>query len=323
MGESLVQIVTTVTPVFALIALGWVCARTRYLSPAAGDGLADYVVRVAVPLLLFRTLASEPLPGAGALAIWTTYFAAIAAVWALGTLAARHLYGRDRRTGVVAGVSTSYANLVLLGIPFVERVFGPEGLQVLLLVIAVHLPVMMLLSTVLMERAVEGDAAAGVDGVVRPPPGSAMVRVARAVLANPLIVGILAGLAWRATGLGLPGLATQLLDYVARTTGPVALVALGLSLVRYGVAGDRFAAGTIAALALIVQPALVLAFGSGLALPERTLAVLTLCAALPTGINAWLIATHFKVAQGLSGSVIALACLGSFVTLPLWLYLVS
>ena len=325
MLDQATAIAGIVAPIFALIVLGFAAGRSGYLKAATGEGLADYVFRVAIPLLLFRTLATEPLPAAGALSLWGAYFGAIAVVWIVANLLVTRAFGRDRRAGVIAGVSAGFSNLVLLGIPLIERAFGADGLQVLFLIIAVHLPVMMVASTVLMERAVEADARAGVAGVTRPARGSSLARMARSVLLNPLVVGILAGLAWRATGLpisgpGLAALPAQVIDFIGRTTGPVALVALGLSMVRYSIAGNAWPAAAMAALALVVQPAAALALGTLAGLSGQVLTVVVLCAAMPTGVNAWLIASHFRVAQGLAGNAIALAFLGSFVTLPAWLF---
>ncbi|TIN49796.1 MAG: AEC family transporter, partial [Mesorhizobium sp.] len=60
----------------------------------------------------------------------------------------------------------------------------------------------------------------------------------RRLFMNPLIIGILAGLAWRITGAPLPDVAMRLVDALADTAGPVALFAMGLSLRRFGISGN-------------------------------------------------------------------------------------
>lgn len=46
-----------VLPIFVLILTGWLIVRLGYLKPAVGEALGDFVFRVAVPVLLFRTIA--------------------------------------------------------------------------------------------------------------------------------------------------------------------------------------------------------------------------------------------------------------------------
>src|SRR5690606_16842840 len=75
----------------------------------------------------------------------------IALTWAAGHIVMTHLFGRNARVGVVGGVSSAFSNLVLLGIPFTLGVFGQPGVDVLSLLVAVHLPVMMMASIILFE----------------------------------------------------------------------------------------------------------------------------------------------------------------------------
>ncbi|TIT58808.1 MAG: AEC family transporter, partial [Mesorhizobium sp.] len=45
----------TVLFVFSLVALGYLAGFTGYLRPASGEGISDFAVSVAMPLLLFQT----------------------------------------------------------------------------------------------------------------------------------------------------------------------------------------------------------------------------------------------------------------------------
>ncbi len=62
---------------------------------------------------------------------------------------------------MIAGISAAFANTVMVGIPLVSSVLGPEGLLPLVLLISVHLPVMTIVIAVLMERAAAADGANG------------------------------------------------------------------------------------------------------------------------------------------------------------------
>jgi len=316
------QIIEIVVPVFAMIALGYAVARLSYLSSAAGDGIADFVFKVAVPLLLFRSL-SQPDPAVssgilGSLPFLFSYFAGVAVAWALAMGMIAKLFGRGLRASVIGGVAASFSNLVLLGIPLIERAFGAQGLHILFTLIAVHLIIMMSVSTLLIEYAADHDGASQTDFV----PLVILRRVLTNLVVNPIVIGIVAGLLFRFTGFEMPALAATTMDAIGKTTGPLALFALGMGLIKYGIAGNVLPAGLITALSLVVQPFVVYALGAWvLHLPPLTLQVAVLAAACPTGVNAYLFAMYFGVAQGLSTNAIVLALLGSVVTLPLWLAL--
>ncbi len=44
--------------------------------------------------------------------------------WTIGHLAATLGFGRDARMGVLAGVSSAFANTVFIGLPLVSRLVG-------------------------------------------------------------------------------------------------------------------------------------------------------------------------------------------------------
>ena len=76
------------------------------------------------------------------------------------------------------------------------------------------------------------------------------------------------------------------------------------------------------ALSLLAMPATLFVIQmTFLPLPPLWFKVAVLIAACPTGVNAYLFATYFKVAEGLSSSVIVLSLLGSIITIPIWLAL--
>jgi len=208
----------------------------------------------------------------------------------------------------------------LLGIPLVELAYGTEGLQILFFLVALHLPIMMTISTFLMEHAVRAD------GVEQSPINFLAIgkTLLKNLLLNPIIIGIIVGVIWRFSGFGVGGLSGQVMDLLARTTGPLALFSLGMGLIKYGIKGNLVPAFGLAALSLIAMPGLVYFVGTQvLPLPPLWLKVGVLAASCPTGVNAYLFAKYFKIAQGLATNSIVLSLLGSIVTIPFWLSVVA
>ncbi|MGE0501864.1 MAG: AEC family transporter [Rhizobiaceae bacterium] len=300
----------TILFVFGMVAFGYLAGWTGYLKVETGDALSTFAVGVALPLLLFRTMAGADFHGAAPWALWGTYFTAVAIAWTAGHLTTTRIFGRDSQAGVVGGVATAFSNLVLLGIPFTLSIFGQAGFETLSLLIGVHLPVMILASMILFE----------VFGPKRPDhPASAVVAdfISR-IVRNPLIVGILGGLAWRFLGLPLSGLFERFVDSLADVAGPVALFAMGLGLRKFGISGNVRPAFTLSLLKLMLMPAVALAVAWAVGLPPLTAKVVVAAAALPSGVNSYLIAMQLGTGQALASNQMTIATAMAAVTTALW-----
>ncbi|TGQ39656.1 MULTISPECIES: AEC family transporter [unclassified Mesorhizobium] len=307
-------LIETVLFVFGLVALGYLAGLTGYLKAEAGEAIAEFAVGVAMPLLLFRTMVNADFHGAAPWSFWGAYFAAAAVTWAAGHLVITRVFGRDARAGVVGGVSSAFSNLVLLGIPFVLGTFGPNGFEVLSLLVSVHLPTMIMASIILFEIFGRGDEHVHPLRIIR--------SFFRKMFSNPLIVGIMAGWVWRVTGLPLPALAVRLVDALADTAGPVALFAMGLGLRRFGISGNVRPALALSTLKLLLMPAVALGLVWLFGLPPLSAKVAVVAAALPSGVNSYLIATQFGTGQALASNQMTIATACAVVTTAFWLTVV-
>jgi predicted permease len=243
-----------VLPVFGLIAIGYAVAGLRLLRQQSGEALADFVFAVAIPLLIFRTLALADFSGASPWLMWIPFFAVFALNWVLGDILIRRVFRRDARAGLVGGISSAYGNTVLLGIPLTLAAYGGDGAVPMALIVAVHLPVMMVVSSVLIERALRRDGVS--EGHLEAKTRARKVLVT--LVRSPIIIGMLGGALWRALGLPFTGLPAVLVGRLADIASTLALFAMGMGLWRYGVRGNIRAGLLLSTLKLLVQPALVL-----------------------------------------------------------------
>ena len=307
-----------VAPVFVLVGLGWAVATFGILSRETGDGLVAFVFTIAAPVLLARTLATGPAFDTGVLRLYAAYFGGVAVVWTFAALTVGRAWGRGARTGMIAGVGAGFSNIVLMGIPTIALAYGKPGSDVLFLLLAVHMPIMVAAATFHMEFALRAD------GVEAAPVSLVATSrsIARSLSRNPLVIGIAVGALWRVSGLPFTGLPERVAGLLGNAAGPVALFALGMSMVKYKVRGEIGPAVLVAALSLLALPALVWTFGTALDLPPLWLNVAVIAATMPTGVNAYLFASYFKVAEGLAANAIVVATAGALVSAPLWLWLI-
>ena len=313
------ETLSIVVSIFGLIGLGYAAARSGLLSAAAGDGLADFVFKLPIPLLLFETLATTDFHGVSPWRVWAAYFLPFAIVWAISHQMVRRVFGRDERAGIVGGMSAAYSNSVLLGVPLILAAYGESGIVFAIVIISVHTPLMMLAGILLNERALaaSGDAARAASR------RDALRRLAHMLAVNPLVIGIVAGLLWRLAGLDIPGVASAVIDPLTRSAGPLALFASGMALVKFGIARQIAPAIAISALKLLLLPALVFAAASAIGLPPLGIAVVTLIAACPTGVNAFLIASRLGTGEALASNTLLISTAAGVVTVSLWLVAVK
>lgn len=301
-----------ILPVFGLIGLGYAAAWTGLFKPAVGDGLASFVFTLAIPVLLFRTLATIEFGDVSPLPLFASYFTGVALVWLAADLLTRRVFGRDGLAGIVAGFSAGFSNMVLLGIPLALVAFGPERTLPIFLIVSVQLPLTFSAAVILGgRRRGQGDGADAA-GTLR--------TIGRDLLRNPIVIGIVLGGAWGVADLPLGGPFLDLIDNLSLAAVPCALFAMGMGLRRYGLAGNLTLAAILSVLKLVALPGLFYLLATRVfALPDDWVLVATVGAACPSGINAWLLATHFGTGQAISASTITLTAAASVITMSGWL----
>lgn len=290
-------------PVFALIAMGAAAVRLRWMEAAALKGMNDFVFYLAMPCLLFRSMVTAPplrlLDVAGSFIVGAVLLFAVAAV-----LSRRVFRARLATAGVFA-LNAVFGNTVMLGVPIVDSAFGAEGVAYLLAVVAFHSGLLLPLATVLIETdAAQGRGAWAVIRATIP----GLVR-------NPVVVVIVAALAWRVTGLGLAGPVERLMVLLGAAGPPLALFCLGASLPKpegwKGLGEIALACG----LKLVAMPALVAGLAWLAGVRGTAFAVVVLAAAMPTGANAFMLARRFGTMMEASATTVVVSTALSLVSL--------
>jgi malonate transporter len=314
----MLDVAQNVLPVFLMIFIGWLIVATQYLKPEAGIALSEFVFKLAVPVLIFRTLAQAEFRGAFPVRLWIAYFSGVAVTWTVGHLVASKLFHADQRTATVTGVSSAFANTVFVGLPLVERTVGNEGLVAISILIAIHLPVMMIASSLLIERAERRDIGKAPVGWFE------LLRYLGLNLSrNPLVFGVLGGLALNLSGISLTGVPKLVADQLSAIAGPAALVSLGMAMRRYGTGGNMKMASVATVLKLFLLPFCVMIFSHLLSLSADWQAALVLTAAVPTGVNAWLIAAQFRTAESLAATTITTTTALGVVSVMFWAWVMG
>ena len=311
--------------IFIAVALGYAAGRMRWLGQP-GEGadpartLANIAFYIFVPALLFRTTARldfAHLPWAVIVAYYAPVLVVLLAVYAWQRARSAHRALPPAGPSVRA-IGATFGNSVQVGIPMAAALFGEVGLGIHIALASLHALVLLSVLTTLVEL----DLARAPSGDDRPAPSLARTLqvTARNTIVHPVVLPVVAGLAWNVTGAGLPAVADEALQLLGSAVVPLCLVLIGVSLAYYGMPGAVRGAVAISVLKLLVQPAVVLVvahFGFGLAgLP---LAVVVMMAALPVGSNALIFSQRYATLEAEATTAIVLSTLAFVVTAPLWL----
>ncbi|MGH6924751.1 MAG: AEC family transporter [Propylenella sp.] len=306
------EIASVILPVFGLIGVGYVVAWLRLLPNVTATVLSQFVFVVAVPFLMFRTMVAADFANASPWRLWFSYFVAMAIAWGAGTLTVRALHPSEDAPHVIGGFSAAYSNSVMIGIPLIMTAYGEEAIVALLILVAVHLPIAMTVGTLLMGRADRKGSDADKLTVAR--------EVGGTLATNPVLIGVVAALLWRSTGMPVPDPLAWIVGRLAEVAGPVALFAVGMSIRERGLAGEWPSAAFLSTIKLAVMPTIAFVLAFYLApIPVVWAKAIVLAAACPTGIYAFVAASRFRSGEALSSATILMSTIAAVATVSFWL----
>ncbi len=308
-------VLTTVAPIFGLIALGFAAAHFKWLSRSAGNGLAEFTFLVAMPALLFRTIVTSSMGSTQPLVLLSAYFASVTLIWAAATIASLHFLRRPKAEGAVFAMTASYGNIVLLGIPIALAAYGDRAAPTAAIIVSVHVATLWLVACVHLALA-EGTSSGSSASLAR--------DVATEFVRNPIVVAIVLAALWRAGGFGLHVTVDRAMALLTQASVPCALFAVGFTLAGFRIVGEMRTLAVSCALKNLALPliAWVLTFHV-FALPPLSATVITLFAAMPTGTATFLFASQNGIAVETTSASVALSTAVSMLTLPIVLLLLG
>ena len=254
----------------------------------------------AVPALAYRTLAELELAGATVSRLLAGYAGYLVLAAALAALVGRRWTPVRRRALVGTSVLPNAANVNL---PVALFAFGAAGLERALVLYVATALLMFTLGPSLVGRP------------------TSLTRALRTVLGFPVLWAALLGLLVNGTGATPPPAIARAVGLLADAAIPMVLLTLGVQLVRARRWRPNVAASIAVGLKLAVGPLLAAAAGVVVGLQGLDLAVLVVIGAMPTAVNAAMLAVEFGGDAALVGDAVVAGTALSLVTLPVVLTL--
>jgi predicted permease len=292
----------------ACFALGIILRRSGRLPDNAASALNGFVVHISLPALTLTYVHSLELRTSlilPALMPWVMFGIGCGFFW----LAAK-AFGFSRGTTGALTLTGGLANTSFVGLPMIDAFYGPEYLGLGILID--QLGSYFVLSTL-------GILVASLYSPGRSINAKAVVR--KIALFVPFQAFVLALLLMP---FEFPTWVDDLLKRLGATLVPIALVSVGYQLQLSYVRGKAYALTVGLAFKLVVGPALILLLFAGpLRSDWQVLSVTVFEAAMGPMIGASIVAMDHDLDPPLVTLLVGIGIPVSFLTLPLWWYLLS
>lgn len=310
----MLSILAVIAPIFALIALGYVAVRQR-LYPADGvKALIAFVNNFATPCLLFYSIGTSDFRAAFNIGIIGPYYLGAFVCFALGILVARRVFRNRPGESVSVGFSGTFTNTVLVGLPLMTRAYGEGALPVTLSIIGLHGAILLTLGMVTMELTRR-------DGQ---PLGPTLVLAVRRVGSNPLIWGILGGIAVSLLGIELIEPVAAFFRIIGQAVVPAALFGIGGALNEFKLSDNWKQALVASLIKLIIHPAIayvLMIFVFHVPMDIARYGILL--SSMPAGINIYVFATFYDRGVSVAANTILISTVLSAFTITGWLFVLS
>lgn len=294
-------------PIFIIIVIGGLLQRIGLLNEGFTSVADKFVFKVALPVQLFRDIAEMDIrsdfSGKFVLFCMAATTCMFAATWLLG-----QLFLKDKSMVGAFAQAAARGSAAILGIAFVENIYGSSGMTPMMIVAAV--PLFNIYSVIILTVT----SAQGKFDL------ALVKKLLKGVITNPIILGIAAGMVWSLAGLPMPVLLSKSVGYIASTATPLALLVLGATF--KGREALQKIGPTLAAafLKLVAIPAAIFPVAIHMGFRGSELVAIMIMLASPTTVTCYIMAKNMGGDDTLSASVVMTATLLSSVTLTLWVF---
>lgn len=298
------MLIFTIWPLFALICLGFVLARTGFPEPGFWPAAERINYFVMFPALLVTSLSDAPVRDPAILRLGGAAIATIC-IAAAGLILVRRL-----RPMPAARFGPSLQGVVrfntYLGLAITASLAGTEGLERAAVYLAVSVPLVNVLSIMALTDA-----------------GSTAGSLLRPVVRNPLILACAAGIVIALTGAGLPFGLGRFLGLVAQASLPLGLLCVGAALQPAALKQDLPMLAGVGALRVLAMPVLAALVGRLFGLSGVEAMVLVIFSAIPTAPTAYVLTRQLNGDGTFMAGLVTLQTLVAVVTIPLVLMLLG
>ncbi len=302
-------------PIFLIMVLGWFLMRIGLFNKEFTKVADKYVFKVALPVLLFKDIATADIRSDFNLTfclfcmITTTIM--FLAIWGLS-----YLLIKDKTQVGAFAQASSRGSAAVLGIAFINNIYGNSGMAPLMIVSAV--PLYNILSVIILTFSADlGKESKGQSNAAN------IKKACINVMKNPIIIGIFLGLPFSILEINIPQIPLKAITNIAQTATPIALLVVGAGF-EGAKAIKKIKLTTIATfIKLVLLPLIFFPFAIAFGFRGSELVAILVMLGSPTTVTCYIMAKNMGNDEVLSSSVVVMATLMSSITLTGWIYVLK
>lgn len=311
--ENLLFCLNATVPVFMLMILGFFFRRIRLFNDAFVSQANKFVFTIALPVLVFRDLATTDFISA-----WDTSFVLFCfGVTLLCILLAffLSLFFRKKYSQGEFIQAAYRSSAALLGIALIQNIYGDSGMAPLMIIGSV--PLYNIMAVVVLEffKPDQGNKK-GFDKKL-------IFYTLKGILTNPILIGIFLGILWSILRVPMPKMLDKTLTHVSNLATPLGLMAMGATFDIKRAFGCLQPALLCTFMKLIGFVSLFLPLALALGFRNSQIIAILIMLGSATTVSCFVMAKNMGHDGVLSSSVVMLTTFFSAFTITFWLFLLK
>lgn len=304
--ENLIFSLNATIPIFLMMLLGMLFRKLGWMDEVFAAKMNKFVFLVPLPVLLFEQLATVDFSEVWDIKFILFCFVVTAISITISTLIS--LLWKDRSVKGEFIQATYRSSAALLGIAFIQNIYGTAGMAPLMIIGSV--PLYNIMAVVVLSVFKPGNNSFD----------KALVKkTLKGIATNPIIIGIVAGFVWSALKLSMPSILHKTVSSIGATATPMGLMSMGATF-EMKKATSKMKPTLVAVFmklvgfcAVFLPVAAVLGFRN-----EELIAILVMLGSATT-VSCFVMARNMGHEGTLSSGVIMMTTLLSAFTLTMWL----
>lgn len=308
--ENLMFSLNATVPIFLLMLLGLFFRKINWIDDTFASKMNRFVFQVPLPLLVFKDLATVHFHEVWNLRfVGFCFFVTIASISLVALLS---FLWKDRS---IQGefIQASYrSSAALLGIAFIQNIYGNAGMASMMIIGSVPLYNMMAVIVLSLFSPEEKK----IDVAL-------IKKTLKGIVTNPILIGIAMGILWSVLSLPFTGIIEKTVTSIASISSPMGLMAMGATFDLKKAFQKMKPAVTAAIIKLVGFVALFLPLAVKMGFREKELIAILVMLGSATTVSAYVMAKNMGHEGTLSSSTVMLTTMFSAFTLTTWLYILK
>ena len=304
--ENLIFSLNATIPIFLMMLLGMLFRKLGWMDEVFAAKMNKFVFLVPLPVLLFEQLATVDFSEVWDIKFILFCFVVTAISITISTLIS--LLWKDRSIKGEFIQATYRSSAALLGIAFIQNIYGTVGMAPLMIIGSV--PLYNIMAVVVLSVFKPGNNSFD----------KALVKkTLKGIATNPIIIGIVAGFVWSALKLPMPLILHKTVSSIGATATPMGLMSMGATFEMKKATSKMKPTLVAVFMKLIGFCAIFLPVAAMLGFRNEQLIAILVMLGSATTVSSFVMARNMGHEGTLSSGVIMMTTLLSAFTLTMWL----